>query len=316
MAVVAMLAVGCGLKITGVTFSTHEPEQNSTMTIKTTYVTTDDNHTDKNNHNPQSDYYLLYAVRVPSDWSGESLAATILKEDVYDESTGELTETHDPADLEMVECPNYAKFCEFCFPRDGYKWVAWQSKEARHQGTEDETMVTLKVGQAMGDYTLDIMTGGWKYELSELVNENGDINLNVAFGCNFDRTDFNEKTENFVALYFNTSEYLFNASTISEEEYKNRIELMRNSVSTTVTVTKDGKPESKTMPVAPDIANLYKDADMSVKVKQGAGIEGVAVDATGGAAEYFDLQGRKVADPKAGLYLVKRGGKVAKEIVK
>lgn len=40
-------------------------------------------------------------------------------------------------------------------------------------------------------------------------------------------------------------------------------------------------------------------------------IEGVAAE-----AEYFDLQGRKVAAPEKGIYLVKRGNKVSKEVIR
>lgn len=44
-----------------------------------------------------------------------------------------------------------------------------------------------------------------------------------------------------------------------------------------------------------------------------SGVEVVADDA---AAVYFDMQGRKVAQPEFGLYIVKRGNKVTKEFVR
>jgi len=52
----------------------------------------------------------------------------------------------------------------------------------------------------------------------------------------------------------------------------------------------------------------------------GAGIENVSVDgfedALGGTAHYFDLQGRPVANPANGIFIVKRGNKVTKEVIR
>ena len=47
-----------------------------------------------------------------------------------------------------------------------------------------------------------------------------------------------------------------------------------------------------------------------------SGVEGVAVEAVEVAAEYYNLQGVKVANPESGLYIVVRGGKVSKALVK
>ncbi len=73
-----------------------------------------------------------------------------------------------------------------------------------------------------------------------------------------------------------------------------------------------------TLPIGPDIANFTQDQNMKVTVKENpnTGIEGVDAEAANAPAEYFDLQGRKVANPEAGLYLVKRGNKVTKELLK
>lgn len=46
-----------------------------------------------------------------------------------------------------------------------------------------------------------------------------------------------------------------------------------------------------------------------------AGVESVAVDTTA-AAEYFNLQGVRVAEPQSGLYIVRRGSAVTKVMVK
>ncbi len=47
-----------------------------------------------------------------------------------------------------------------------------------------------------------------------------------------------------------------------------------------------------------------------------AGIEGVEADADLAAPRYFTLQGAEVTDPAPGLYIVVRGTRVAKEIVR
>lgn len=47
----------------------------------------------------------------------------------------------------------------------------------------------------------------------------------------------------------------------------------------------------------------------------GAGVEGVAVDADA-PAEYFNLQGIRVANPKAGIYVCRKGGEVKKVVIK
>lgn len=52
------------------------------------------------------------------------------------------------------------------------------------------------------------------------------------------------------------------------------------------------------------------------KLTEKSGVEDVAADSDNAPAEYFDLQGRKVDNPVTGLYIVRRGDKVAKEYVK
>ena len=47
-----------------------------------------------------------------------------------------------------------------------------------------------------------------------------------------------------------------------------------------------------------------------------AGVEGVEADSTDAPAEYFDLSGRRVEHPTAGIYIVRRGSKVSKEMVR
>ncbi len=46
------------------------------------------------------------------------------------------------------------------------------------------------------------------------------------------------------------------------------------------------------------------------------GIEDIVVNEVEGAAKYYNLQGVEIANPENGLYIVKRGNKVSKELVK
>ncbi len=55
-------------------------------------------------------------------------------------------------------------------------------------------------------------------------------------------------------------------------------------------------------------------ATVTLTVKRDyAGVDGVEIDENA-PAEYFDLQGRKIANPEKGLYIVRQGNKVSKVI--
>ncbi len=62
-------------------------------------------------------------------------------------------------------------------------------------------------------------------------------------------------------------------------------------------------------------ANILKTTAVDVNVEP-SGIEGIAVDANAVPAVYYNLQGVEVVNPANGLYIVKRGNKVTKELVK
>ena len=55
--------------------------------------------------------------------------------------------------------------------------------------------------------------------------------------------------------------------------------------------------------------------DGFIPVYEKAGVEGIEADEIEAPAEYYNLQGVKVANPENGLYIVKRGNKATKEIV-
>ena len=46
------------------------------------------------------------------------------------------------------------------------------------------------------------------------------------------------------------------------------------------------------------------------------GVGSIVVEDTNAAPEYFNLQGIRVANPESGLYIVRRGNKVSKELVR
>ena len=60
--------------------------------------------------------------------------------------------------------------------------------------------------------------------------------------------------------------------------------------------------------------------EIRIKAHSGAGVDNVLADGLDGAYEgtplYFDLQGRQIANPTKGIYLVKRGKTVTKEVVR
>ena len=62
---------------------------------------------------------------------------------------------------------------------------------------------------------------------------------------------------------------------------------------------------------------FYFDGDAPLlDVVKSAGINDIAAEIAEGEAEYFNLQGVRVAEPAAGLYLVRKAGKVSKVLVK
>lgn len=56
------------------------------------------------------------------------------------------------------------------------------------------------------------------------------------------------------------------------------------------------------------------------KERSSSGIENIATNRVAeefsGDVEYFDLQGRKVANPSKGIFIVKRGSVVTKEVIR
>ncbi|MBQ9073328.1 MAG: hypothetical protein IJY30_02540 [Muribaculaceae bacterium] len=62
-------------------------------------------------------------------------------------------------------------------------------------------------------------------------------------------------------------------------------------------------------------AGVYQIAEEGYEPVYKAGVEGIIADEVNAPAEYYNLQGVKVANPENGLYIVKRGNKATKEVV-
>lgn len=257
LAVAALMSVACGFKITSVVLSTDKVGQGEKMTVTANYASIPDNYTADN-------YYNLFAVRVPADWTAPKLT---------------VTDTENNVEVPMTSCPAYATVAEYCFPRDGYKWIGFQSAELYKFGNTIESVVELVAGQAKGDYTLDIVVGGWKRDpATQLLTANGQINFEEVFGWNHDKSDFSMDEQK---TYFKSSEYLFIAGTFTAEEYnasKARL------ASKTITLTLNGS--ATTRPISVDVANIMSAADLDQTkhlavevVEGGAGVNTVAADA-------------------------------------
>lgn len=294
-ALVALVFVACGLKFASIEVSNDNPMQGDEITITAKLDRADSEYSGDAR-------YQLFAVRVPEDWTGVSVKAT------PDEGNG--------VTIALTASEAYAKFCEFCFPRAGYKWLAYQTEGPIGSGDEATVVAKVKVGNAMDDYALDFAAGAYKNDPAELLKDNGDIDLDIAFGHN---TDDNEYTPhpNSGSDYFNSSEYLFIASTISDNEYNTRREAIQAEYTASVTVHPADGDKSETRPVVPDVANRTPNlvTAVTVKANPNGGIDAVEADANA-PVEFFNLQGVRVENPAKGVYIRQQGNKVSKVYVK
>ncbi|MDE7393360.1 MAG: hypothetical protein K2M80_02655, partial [Muribaculaceae bacterium] len=65
-----------------------------------------------------------------------------------------------------------------------------------------------------------------------------------------------------------------------------------------------------------EVTFIYNCETNEVKAIHDSGVEAISIDADNAAPVYYNLQGVKVSEPAAGLYIVRRGDKVAKEIIR
>lgn len=295
VALCTFLLVACGLKVTKVTLSANEIVQGGEVTVATQFERAD------NDLNNNENIYLLYALRVPSDWS----ATTAL--DVVSKYQGETTT------MEFKNCEAYAKLAEFSFPKEGYKWLGFQTKDRVtlncDNNGEDNLVatLTLKSGDATGDFKLDVISGSFPQDPSYLLNADGTVNVNVAFGCNINFEPEEPYTLDDGTKVFSFSEYLVNASTISPAERK---DVEKSLLSYTSTVMNTTYPISAGI----DVGNALTDEEiaqlqLNVKVIQDPSAVNEIEIAAEENSPVYNLQGVEVAEPTAPGIYIKNGKK-------
>lgn len=300
VALFTVLLVACGLKITKVTLSANEIAPGGEVTV-TTQFNNPDTGNDMNNSNG---IYLVYAIRVPQDWTASGVLQGV------NNYQGASTT------FDFKESPAYAALAELCYPKDGYIWLGFQTKDkvdVNCDPGEDNviTTLTLKGGNQPGDYKLDIMAGSFQFDPSTLLNKDGSVNVDYAFGNN---NDFSqpEATQKYTdgedeIEMFPFSEYLVCTSTISPEEMEDRKFALMDYTSTV---------QNQTYPVTPyDISNSLTDEEiaalqLNVKVTgDGSGAVNKLQGADDVNAPVYNLQGVQVADPTAPGIYIKNGKK-------
>jgi len=209
---VALVAVSCGLTITELKFSSHTPMQGEKLTVTSKFERAS---TDGQQYANYNGLYLYYGIRVPEDWTTAEMLKAVDKET-----------NKEPVQFEFEESEFYSKLMQLSYPREGYKWLAYQSKERYDvHGQPTTSTLVLSVGNTLGTYDLDIACGSSSSDPKELLDANGEINYKLAFnsnGNNKKETDaYNLQTINEVK-YIGFQEYLVNASTISKAEVDNR----------------------------------------------------------------------------------------------
>ena len=290
------LMVACGLEFTEITFSSHAIKPGDTLTIKTKL------------ERPNSEYdgnknvWLYFAVRVPEDWT----TAEMLTDTDICEFNGNILQTKHH---EFENSEFYAALLELSYPKEGYKWLAYQTTEVVEEiyGQPVTTELVLKSGFATGDFRIDIMGGSSKSSPKDLYKD-GAIDYDLAFNNWGTRNETlpmgNIKNINNTN-YVSCQEYLFNASTLTKEEINARAEMLADIK---VKCPADGL----FYPVTPsDVANPTPDFDLNVNVAStNTGVDevyesteidvkavkgGIEVTANGGVATVYDLAGRIIA---------------------
>ncbi len=197
--VVAFIAVSCGLIITEFTIDNHTPMQGENITV-TAKIERDGAEFQNN-----ADIYLYYGVRVPNDW--EVISLKVIDNQLM----------ADPKKFEFEDSKFYSKLMEVSYPREGYKWVAFQTKEKQTiAGEPTNAELVLKVGQALGKYEIDVMGGSSSTEPSKMLLANGDLDYNLAFNNKNDNNTIKGQ------LYMCFQEYLAMVSTLKSTEIEAR----------------------------------------------------------------------------------------------
>ena len=117
-----------------------------------------------NNSDPQTGY-SMFAVCVPSNWTvavKEGALKQYGKEGAMIDGTWDVN-----AQLDMVYSPNYSRICNEAFPREGYEWVGFRTKNIYRRslnpgnGGCDSVAIDFDVlnNGVAGDYEIDYIVG-------------------------------------------------------------------------------------------------------------------------------------------------------------
>lgn len=216
MAFVALLITSC-FKLTSVVLSTNQIEQFETMTVTSTVVNAHFGAID-------NDAFGLYGIRIPADWKVENVTAV----NKYGNETVEFTGT---------PCDFYAALLQHCYPRDGYKWVAYQTEYVKYKlaqfedGTEstaDNVVVTatLKAGETLGDYSFDVVMGS---STKSQLEDNYSVNEDGSYDFSRTLNDFEEKEGGVIEYKKKPIDNLLETGTISDlERFVQNQELAKN----------------------------------------------------------------------------------------
>lgn len=117
-----------------------------------------------NNSDPQTGY-SMFAVCVPSNWT-VTVQEGALKQ--YGKAGAKIDDKWDVnAELDMVYSPNYSLICNKAFPREGYEWVGFRTKNIYRRslnpsnGGCDSIAIDFDVlnNGVAGDYEIDYIVG-------------------------------------------------------------------------------------------------------------------------------------------------------------
>ena len=117
-----------------------------------------------NNSDPQTGY-SMFAVCVPSNWT-VAVKEGALKQ--YGQEGAMIDGQWDVnAQLDMVYSPNYSRVCNEAFPREGYEWVGFRTKNIYRRslnpgnGGCDSVAIDFEVlnNGAAGDFEIDYIVG-------------------------------------------------------------------------------------------------------------------------------------------------------------
>ena len=166
LAAVTMILVSC-YRI-GKVYSPKTVDPNTTYSARILVV-------NDNNSDPQTGY-SMFSVCVPSNWT-VAVKEGALKQ--YGQAGAMIDGKWDVnAELDMVYSPNYSLICNQAFPREGYEWVGFRTKNIYRRslnpanGGCDSIAIDFDVlnNGVAGDYEIDYIVGN-----IESNDENPDI---------------------------------------------------------------------------------------------------------------------------------------------